>query len=87
LQNSPLESSCVIVALIENYSTSKPVNVSPGKSQILSCDAVVTNEQYFRTYKKGKTLAAVFTIIYMTQRSTMAESFKEAYNPLSEKVI
>jgi len=26
LQNSPLESGCVVVALIENYSTSKPFN-------------------------------------------------------------
>jgi hypothetical protein len=31
LQNSPLESSCVVVALIENYSNSKPLNVSPEK--------------------------------------------------------
>ena len=41
LQNSPLESGCVVVALIENYSTSKPLKVSPEKSQILSCDSVV----------------------------------------------
>jgi hypothetical protein len=40
LQNLPLESSCVVVTLIENYSTSKPFKVSPEKSQILSCDAV-----------------------------------------------
>jgi hypothetical protein len=46
LQNSPLESSCVVVALIENYGTSKPLNVSPEKSQILSCDIVVANERY-----------------------------------------
>jgi len=46
LQNSPLESSCVVVALIENYSSSKSSNVSPEKSQILSCDTVVTNERY-----------------------------------------
>ena len=45
MQNSLLESSCV-VALIENYSTSKPLNVSPEKSQILSCDTVVANEWY-----------------------------------------
>jgi len=31
LQNSPLESSCVVVALIENSSTSKPLKVSPSK--------------------------------------------------------
>jgi hypothetical protein len=46
LQNSPLESSCVVVALIENYSTSKPLKAFPEKSQILSCDTVVTNERY-----------------------------------------
>jgi hypothetical protein len=34
LQNSPLESSSVVVALIENYSTSKPLKVSPEKSLI-----------------------------------------------------
>jgi hypothetical protein len=38
LQNSPLESSCVVVELIENYSTSKPLKISPEKSHILSCD-------------------------------------------------
>jgi hypothetical protein len=36
----------VVVAIIENYSTSKPLNVSAEKSQILSCDAVVANERY-----------------------------------------
>jgi hypothetical protein len=46
LQNSPLESGCVIVALVENYTTSKPLKVSPEKSQILSCDTVVANERY-----------------------------------------
>jgi hypothetical protein len=46
LQNSPLESSCVVVALTENYSTSKPLNVSPEKSHILSCDTVVANGRY-----------------------------------------
>jgi len=48
LQNSPLESSCVVVALIENYSTSKPLKASE-KSQILSCDPVVANERYILT--------------------------------------
>jgi hypothetical protein len=43
-QNSPLESSRVVVALIENYNTSKPLIVSPEKSQILSCDTLVANE-------------------------------------------
>jgi hypothetical protein len=46
LQNSPLESSCVVIALIENYSTSKPLKGSPEKSQILSCNMLVANEQY-----------------------------------------
>jgi hypothetical protein len=45
LQNSPLESSIVVVALVKNYSTSKPLNVSPEKSQILSCHTIVANEQ------------------------------------------
>jgi hypothetical protein len=31
---------------MENYSTSKPLNVSPEKSQILSCDTVVANERF-----------------------------------------
>jgi hypothetical protein len=31
------------VALVENYSTSKPLKVSPEKSQILSCDTLVAN--------------------------------------------
>ena len=44
--NSPLGSSCVVVALIENYSTSNPLKVSPEKSHILSCDTVVANERY-----------------------------------------
>jgi hypothetical protein len=50
LQNSLLESSCVIVALIENYSTSKPLKVSPEKSQILSYDTLVTNKRYIYTH-------------------------------------
>jgi hypothetical protein len=50
LQNSPLESSCVVVALIENYSTSKAlIKASPEKSQILSCDTFVANERYIFT--------------------------------------
>ena len=32
MQNSPLESSCVVVALIENYSTSKPLKVCHKKN-------------------------------------------------------
>jgi hypothetical protein len=46
LQHTPLEGSCVVVAIIENYRTSKPSRVSPEKSQILSCDIVVANERY-----------------------------------------
>jgi hypothetical protein len=46
LQNSPLESSCVVVALIENYNTSKLLKVCREKSQILNCDTVVANELY-----------------------------------------
>jgi hypothetical protein len=46
LQNSPLESSCVVAALIENYSTSKLLKVSPEKSQIFSYDTLVANERY-----------------------------------------
>jgi hypothetical protein len=46
VQDSPLESSCVVIALIENYGTSKPLKVCPEKSQILSCDTVVANERY-----------------------------------------
>jgi hypothetical protein len=45
LQNLLLESICVVIAVIENYSTSKPLKVSPEKSQILSCDTVVANER------------------------------------------
>jgi hypothetical protein len=43
MQISPLDSSCVVVALKENYSISKHLKVSPEKSQILSCDTVVAN--------------------------------------------
>jgi hypothetical protein len=46
LQNSPLESCFVVVALIENYCTSKPLKVSPEKSQILGCDTLVANERF-----------------------------------------
>jgi hypothetical protein len=45
LQSSPLESSCVVVTLIENYSTSKTFKGFSGKkkSQILSSDTVVAS--------------------------------------------
>ena len=49
LQNSPLESSFVVVAFLEYYSTSKPLKSSLEKSQILSCDTVVANERYIDT--------------------------------------
>jgi len=48
LQNSPLESSCVVLALIENYITSKYLNLSPEKLQILSCDTVAANERFVK---------------------------------------
>jgi hypothetical protein len=55
LKNSPLESSFVVVARIENYNTSKPLKFFPEKSQILSYDTVVANERYiFQTVKWGK---------------------------------
>ena len=31
----------------ENYSTLKPLKISPEKSQILRCDTVVANERYY----------------------------------------
>jgi hypothetical protein len=40
------ESGCVVVALIENYSTSEALKGSAEKLQILSCDNVVVNEWY-----------------------------------------
>jgi hypothetical protein len=46
LENSPLESSRVVVALTENYSTSKTLNISPEISLILSCVTVVVNGRY-----------------------------------------
>jgi hypothetical protein len=45
LQNSPLESRCVVVECVENYSTSKLLKAPPEKSQILSCDTLVANER------------------------------------------
>ena len=43
-----MDSSCVVVALIENYSTSEPLKVCPEKSQILNFDTVVAKERYVR---------------------------------------
>jgi len=47
-----LESRCVFVALIENYSTSKPLKASPEKSEILIYDTLVANERY--PYQEGR---------------------------------
>jgi hypothetical protein len=58
LQNSPLESSCVVVALTENYSTSQSLKVSPEKSHILSCDNVVANERYEVVFSVRFTITA-----------------------------
>jgi hypothetical protein len=41
-----MESSHVVVALIEKYSPSKSLKVSPEKSLILGCDTVVGNERH-----------------------------------------
>jgi len=40
---------------IENYSTSKPLKVSPEKSQILSCGTFVANEWYVVTFVRPRT--------------------------------
>ena len=59
LQNSPLESSCVVVVLIENYSTSKPLKLCPEKSQILSCVTVVPNmKDIFLKFKHNLYIAS-----------------------------
>jgi len=55
LQNLPLESSCVVVAVLENYNTSKPLKFSLEKSQILSCDTVVANERYVQLFSSLNT--------------------------------
>jgi hypothetical protein len=52
LQNSPPESICVIVARIALNSTSKSLNVSPEKSQILIDDTVVANGRYAPRYNQ-----------------------------------
>jgi len=46
LQNSPLESSSVVMALIKDCRILKPLKFSPEKSQILICDNLVANERY-----------------------------------------
>jgi hypothetical protein len=43
----------------ENYSTSKPLNFSPEKSQILSCDTVVANERYKNSEDKVSLLTSL----------------------------
>jgi hypothetical protein len=45
-----MESSCVVVALVENYSTSVPLKVAPEKLHIFSCDTVVAKEQFYVLY-------------------------------------
>jgi hypothetical protein len=66
LQNSPLESSCVVVALIENYSTSKPLKASPEKSHILRCDTVVANERYGRKLLLNVIIAMKIIVLLLT---------------------
>jgi hypothetical protein len=58
LQNSPLESSRVVVALVENYSTSKRLKVYPEKSQILICDTVVLSQMSDTFFQKSCHLGA-----------------------------
>ena len=75
MQNLPLESSCVVLALIENYSTAKSLKVSPEKSQILSCDTLVANERYIYIYiyiyiYKSQ-LVPVHTMMYIGSRSIL----------------
>ena len=66
LQNSPLESSCV-VAIIKNYNTSKFLKVSPEMSQILSCDSVVANERNVLNFsiRLRVTIIIIIIIIYL----------------------
>ena len=45
----------VVVAPIENFTTSKPLNISPKKSQILICDTVVANERFVIVITTNKT--------------------------------
>jgi len=76
LQNSPLESSCVVVALIENYSSSKPLKVSPEKSHILSCDTIVANERY--VHKHEYRVENDISFLYRKMLSFLLESRKIA---------
>jgi hypothetical protein len=46
LQNSPLESSYVVIALTENYNKSKSLKFPPEKLKILSFENPVANERY-----------------------------------------
>jgi hypothetical protein len=64
------ESSCLFFALTENYSSSKPLNVSPEKSHILSCDTVVANERYVIHLFNPSALPSIRRIIGLQQRST-----------------
>jgi hypothetical protein len=61
-QNSPLDSSCVVIALTEKYSTSKPSKVSPEKSQILSCDTVVVVTLLSQMSHMSQTIKSLYDI-------------------------
>jgi hypothetical protein len=78
LQNSPLESSCVVVALTENYSTSEPLKVSPEKSDIFGLGSVVTNERY-----RGCSSGCVFYHVSLSEQGYTVAQLVEAlrYKP------
>jgi hypothetical protein len=97
LQKSPLESSCVVVAHIANYSILKYLKISPEKSHISRFDTVVANEMYVH-YKRGiitilraldksrengtpKTLSA--TIVYLSTTSVVCNTIHEPPNKQS----
>jgi hypothetical protein len=48
------EQLCLVFALIENYSTPKPLKVSPEKSQILSCNTLLANEINYLIINTGQ---------------------------------
>ena len=66
MQNSPLESSCVFVALIENYSASKPLKVSPEKvTHFELCDTVVANERFGKGVGGLPHVSILYVSIYL----------------------
>jgi len=91
LQNSPLESSCVVVALAENYSTSKPLKVSPEESHILSCDTVVANERYGRKLKTTHDVAgrwpATSRVHYTTSCNTQSSTPEDGQNNCPKLIV